>query len=203
MTRALLRPLLTATGLVVLMVAMLGLAYPFAMTGIAHWLSPYRADGSLVRVSGRIVGSELAGQAFTSPAYFHPRPSATTPPYNSSATTFSNLGPNTTGLKKAVDGSIADALRLEAPYNPGLRARDLPVDMITPSGSGIDPEITVANARLQSARVAAVRGLDLALVRRLVDANTRGRWIGLFGEPGVNVLMLNIALDRAAGPPAR
>ena len=129
------------------------------MTGAAQALFPGKADGSLVKLDGQVVGSELAGQVFTSPAYFHSRPSATTPAYNPSATTFANLGPNKLALQEAVEGYIADALKLERPYNPGLRARDLPVDMITTSASGIDPQISRANALLQANRVAQVRGV--------------------------------------------
>jgi len=156
-----------------------------------------------VKLDGEVVGSELAGQEFTSPAYFHSRPSATTPAYNPSATTFANLGPNTLALREAVDARIAAALALERPYNRGLRGRDLPVDMITTSGSGIDPHISVAGARLQSARVARVRGVSRGWVLDLIDDDTEGRSVGFLGEPGVNVLLLNLDLDRLAGPPPR
>jgi K+-transporting ATPase ATPase C chain len=199
----LLRPLATAAGMIVILTLALGVVYPFAMTGAAQVLFPDTADGSLVSLDGEVVGSELAGQVFTSPAYFHSRPSATTPAYNPSATTFANLGPNTLALEEAVDGYVADALTLERPYNPGLRAKDLPVDMITTSASGIDPHVSVANARLQSARIAAVRGLPAGGVLELIDANTEGRSLGVLGESGVNVLLLNLDLDRLAGPPAR
>jgi K+-transporting ATPase ATPase C chain len=173
------------------------------MTGAAQVLFPGKADGSLVELDGQVVGSELAGQVFTSPAYFHTRPSATTPPDNPSATTFANLGPNTIALQEAVNGSIGDALKLERPYNPGLQARDLPVDMITTSASGIDPHISVANARLQAARVAAVRDVPAGRVLDLIDDNTEGRSLGFLGEEGVNVLLLNLDLDQLAGPPPR
>ena len=180
-----------------------GIVYPLAMTGAAQALFPDKADGSLVKLDGEVVGSELAGQAFTSPAYFHTRPSATTPPDNPSATTFANLGPNTIALQDAVDGYISDALKLERPYTPGLRAQDLPVDMITTSASGIDPDISVANARLQATRVAAVRDVPPGRVLDLIDDNTDGRSLGFLGEAGVNVLLLNLDLDRLAGPPPR
>ena len=156
MTRVL-RPLGTGLAMVLLMTAVLGVLYPVAMTGVLQGLFPDKADGSLVRVDGIVVGTDLAGQDFTSPLYFHSRPSATTPPYNPSATTFANLGPNTVALKDAVDANIAAALKLERPFNPGLTARDLPVDMVTTSGSGVNPDITPANARLQANRIAAVR----------------------------------------------
>jgi potassium-transporting ATPase KdpC subunit len=192
-----------ATGMVVIFTVLLGIIYPLFMTGAAQVLFPGKADGSLVKLDGQVVGSELAGQVFTSPAYFHTRPSATTPPDNPSATTFANLGPNTVALKDAVNGYIRDALKLERPYNPGLQVRDLPVDMITTSGSGIDPHVSVANARLQATRVAAVRNVPVARVLDLIDDNTEGRSIGFLGEPGVNVLLLNLDLDQLAGPPPR
>lgn len=198
-----LRPLGVAAGMVAIFALLLGVVYPFAMTGAAQVLFPDKADGSLIELDGRVVGSELAGQAFTSPAYFHSRPSATTPPDNPSATTFANLGPNNIALQDAVDGYVADALALEGPYTPGLRAKDLPVDMITTSASGIDPHISPANARLQAARLAAVRGLPIERVLDLIDGDTDGRSLGFLGESGVNVLRLNLALDRVSGPPPR
>lgn len=201
--RCMLRLAGVAVGMVVVLTVILGVAYPLFMTGAAQVLFPRAADGSLVELDGRVVGSELVGQEFTSPAYFHSRPSATTPAYNPLATTFANLGPNTVALKDAVDSHIDEALALERPHNPGLRARDLPVDMITTSGSGIDPHISVANARLQATRVAAVRDLPRGRVLQLVDDNTEGRSLGFLGEEGVNVLLLNLDVDRAAGPPAR
>lgn len=199
----LLKPLGVAAGMILLLSALLGVLYPLAMTGAAQVLFPGTADGSLVELDGEVVGSALAGQEFTSPAYFHSRPSATTPAYDPSATTFANLGPNNLALKEAVDGYIAAALELECPYNPGLRAQDLPVDRITTSASGIDPHVSPANARQQVARVAEVRGLPRGRVRGLIDDNTEGRSLGFLGEPGVNVLLLNLGLDRLAGPPAR
>jgi len=198
-----LRLLGVASGMVVVLTILLGIVYPLAMTGAAQALFPDKADGSLVKLDGEVVGSELAGQVFTSPAYFHTRPSATTPSDNPSATTFANLGPNTIALRDAVDGYISDALKLERPYTPGLRAKDLPVDMITTSGSGIDPHISVANARLQAARVAAIRDVPIERVLDLIDGNTEGRSIGFLGEAGVNVLLLNLDLDQLAGPPPR
>ena len=198
-----LHPLGVAAGMIVLLSALLGIVYPLAMTGAAQVLFPGKADGSLVKLDGQVVGSELAGQVFTSPAYFHTRPSATTPPDNPSATTFANLGPNNLTLQEAVRGYIADALKLERPYNPGLRVRDLPVDMITTSASGIDPQISRANALLQANRVAQVRGIPLEKVLGLIDDNTEGRSVGFLGEAGVNVLLLNLDLDQLAGPPPR
>ena len=190
-------------GILVVLSVITGIIYPLVMTGAAQALFPSRADGSLVRLNGQVVGSRLVGQGFTSPSYFHSRPSATAPPYQPLPTTFANLGPNTKALNKAVDDNIAAALKLERPYNPGLRASDLPVDMITTSASGIDPEITVANARLQARRVAAVRRLPLPAVLSLVSRETDGRDAGFLGEKGVNVLLLNLDLDKLAGPPSR
>lgn len=203
MTLRLLRPLGTAVGMIVILTVLLGVLYPFAMTGAARTLFPHASGGSLVELDGRVVGSELAGQAFTSPAYFHTRPSATTPADNPSGTSFANLGPNTVALRDAVDGHINAALTLEGPYTPGLRREDLPVDMITTSASGIDPHISPANAVLQTARVAAVRDVPRDRVLDLIDDNTEGRSLGYLGEPGVNVLLLNLDLDRLAGPPPR
>jgi potassium-transporting ATPase KdpC subunit len=198
-----LQPLGIAVGMILVFTVLFGLVYPLAMTGAAQVLFPDKANGSLVKLDGQVVGSELAGQVFTSPAYFHTRPSATTPPDNPSATTFANLGPNNLTLQEAVKGYIADALKLERPYNPGLRVQDLPVDMVTTSASGIDPQISPANARLQANRIAKVRGVPLEKVLGLIDANTEGRSVGFLGEEGVNVLLLNLDLDQLAGPPPR
>lgn len=203
MMRPALRLAGVATGMIVVLTGLLGILYPLFMTGAAQVLFPAKADGSLVKLDGEVVGSELAGQVFTSPAYFHTRPSATTPPYNASGTTFANLGPNTLALREAVDGYIADALARERPYNPGLAAEDLPVDMVTTSGSGIDPHVSEANARLQAARVAAVRQVPIERVLDLIEQNTEGRSLGFLGEPGVNVLLLNLDLDQLTGPPPR
>lgn len=201
MARGLGRLIGVAVGMIVLMSVLTGILYPLVMTGAAQALFPGTADGSLVRLDGQVVGSKLVGQEFTSPGYFHSRPSATTPADNPLATTFANLGPNTLALKKLIDDNIAAALTLERPYNPGLTVRDLPVDMITTSASGIDPEISQANARLQARRVAAVRHVAPARVMALVSKQTRGRFAGFLGEPGVNVLLLNLDLDQAFGPP--
>ena len=198
-----LQPLGVAVGMIVVFTVLFGLVYPLAMTGAAQVLFPGKADGSLVKLDGQVVGSKLAGQVFTSPAYFHTRPSATTPPDNPSATTFANLGPNNLTLQEAVKGHIGDALKLERPYNPGLRVQDLPVDMVTTSASGIDPQISPANARLQANRIAKVRAVPLEKVLGLIDDNTEGRSVGFLGEEGVNVLLLNLDLDQLAGPPPR
>jgi K+-transporting ATPase ATPase C chain len=172
-----------------------GLIYPIAFTGLAQVTFSDKADGSLVERDGKVVGSSLAAQAFTKPQYFHPRPSATAPEYNAAATTFANLGPTNPDLAKAVRERIDAILELEGPHNPGLEIGDIPVDAVTTSGSGIDPHISPANADLQAARVAEERGLTPERVQELIDDHTEGRWLGLFGEPGVNVLELNLALD--------
>jgi len=201
MRARLVRVTLVSVGMIILASAFFGILYPLVMTGAAQAIFPDRADGSLVKLNGRVVGSKLAGQEFTSPSYFHSRPSAVA--YNPDPTSFANLGPDTLALQKEVRGYIAAALKLERPYNPGLRAQDLPVDMITTSASGIDPQISKANARLQANRVARVRGVPLARVLDLVGDETDGRDAGFLGEPGVNVLLLNLDLDRAFGPPRR
>ena len=184
----------SAIAVVVLTLAF-GVAYPVLVTGFAQVAFPSRADGSLIERNGSVVGSRLAAQAFTGPAYFHPRPSATSPAYNAAGTTFANLGPTNPDLAKAVRRRALAILRLERPYNPGLGIADIPVDAVTTSASGIDPHISPANARLQAARIAKVRRLSPDRVSRLIAEHTDGRWLGIFGEPAVNVLELNLALD--------
>jgi K+-transporting ATPase ATPase C chain len=193
-----LRDLKSSAIAVVVLTLVFGLAIPALFTGFAQVAFSSQADGSLIKVNGQVVGSRLAAQAFTKPEYFHERPSATSPAYNAGGTTFANLGPTNPDLAKAVKQQARAILKLEHPYNPGLTIHGIPVDAVTTSGSGIDPDISPAYARLQSRRVAAVRHLPLATVQRLIDENTDGRSLGFFGEPGVNVLKLNIALDRAA-----
>jgi K+-transporting ATPase ATPase C chain len=190
-----LRDLKSSAVAVIVLTLVFGLAIPAIFTGFAQVAFPSQADGSLIKANGKIVGSRLAAQAFTKPKYFHERPSATAPPYNAGGTTFANLGPTNPDLAKAVKQQAAAILKLEGPYNPGLTMHDIPVDAVTTSASGIDPDISPAYARLQSGRVAAVRHLPLATVERLIRDNTDGRSLGFFGEPGVNVLKLNIALD--------
>lgn len=180
---------------VVVLTLVLGLAYPLLFTGFAQIAFASQADGSLIERDGRVVGSRLAAQEFTQPEYFHARPSGTDPTYNAAGTTFSNLGPTNPDLAALVQERAAAILELEGPYNPGLEIGDVPVDAVTTSGSGIDPHISPANARLQSARVAEERGLSDERVAELVDEHTDGRFLGILGEPGVNVLELNLALD--------
>ena len=184
---------------VVVLTLVFGLAIPSLFTGFAELAFSSKANGSLIKRDGEVVGSTLAAQAFTKPQYFHPRPSATSPPYNAGGTTFANLGPTNADLAKTVEQNARAILRLESPYNPGLTIHDIPADAVTTSGSGIDPDISPAYARLQARRVAAVRHMPLASVERLVGKHTDGRSLGFFGEPGVNVLELNLALDKAQG----
>ncbi len=184
---------------IVLLTAAFGFAYPAVMTGFAQITWKHNANGSLITRNGKVIGSELAAQEFKSPRYFHERPSGTAPAYNAGATTFANLGPTNSDLVKNVKVAAAAILKLERPYNPGLTIGDIPVDAVTTSGSGIDPDISPANARLQLKRIAAVRHLPLATVQKLIDDNTDGRSLGFLGEPGVNVLKLNLALDKESG----
>ena len=172
-----------------------GVAYPLAVTGVAQVAFPGRADGSLIELDGELVGSRLIGQAFGESRYFHPRPSAAGDGYDAMASSPSNLGPTNATLLEAVEEREA-AYRREN----GLRADErVPIDALTSSGSGLDPHISLANARLQARRVARVRGLDLGEVVTLVDERTDGRSLGFLGEPGVNVLELNLALDAERG----
>jgi K+-transporting ATPase ATPase C chain len=169
------------------------------MTGFAQVAMSHEANGSLIERNGTVVGSSLAAQDFTAAKYFHERPSATSPAYNAAFTTFSNLGPTNPALAKLVKDNAAAILKLEGPYNPGLTIHQIPVDAVVPSGSGIDPEISIAYAHLQERRIAAVRHLPLATVQSLVAHHTVGRQLGFLGEPGVNVLNLNLALDKVNG----
>jgi K+-transporting ATPase ATPase C chain len=178
--------IVSSTIAIVLITACFGFAYPAAMTAFGQVAFPSQANGSLIKVDGVVVGSKLAAQPFTSPRYFHERPSATTPPYNAGGTAFSNLGPTNPDLAKLVRQQAEAILRFEG-------------DAVTTSGSGIDPDISPAYAALQSRRVAAVRHLPLAAVQKLIRENTDSRSWGFFGEPGVNVLKLNLALDRLGG----
>lgn len=179
--------------LLLLMTAITGVLYPLAATGLAQLIFPGQANGSLVARDGKPVGSALIGQSFTESKYFWGRPSATAPnPYNATASSGSNLGPTNPALTEAVKQRIA-ALRAADPGNTAL----VPVDLVTASGSGLDPEISPAAAQYQLARVARLRGMSPVQVQTLVDACTRGRQFGLLGEPRVNVLQLNLALDAA------
>jgi len=194
LTRNIIRSVLV----IVVSTAVFGFGYPALMVGFAQAAFPSQAGGSLLYHDGHVVGSALAAQDFTGPRYFHERPSATTPAYNAASTTFANFGPTTTALAQQVHQQAEAVLKLEGPYNPGLKMSDIPVDAVTTSGSGIDPDISVAYAQLQSRRVAAVRHLPLAMVDRLINQYTTERSLGILGDPGVNVLELNLALDNLA-----
>jgi len=170
-----------------------GAIYPGLITGVAQLLFPRQANGSLVVVNGRVVGSALIGQTFTKSEYFHSRPSAAGNGYDATASSGTNKGPTD---RKLADTLIAQAVD-SAVKNDGAVKGRIPSDMVTSSASGLDPDISPANAWLQVSRVARARGADSARVRALVDAHVQGRQFGFFGEPRVNVLLLNIALDSA------
>ena len=191
------RHIKTATILYLVLTVLTGVLYPLVVTAIAQIAMPAQANGSLIERDGRPVGSTLIGQAFTGPGYFWSRPSATGPmPYNAAASSGSNLGPTNPALEEAVRERIA-ALRAADPGN----LSPVPVDLVTSSGSGLDPHISPAAADFQLARVARERGMDSEDLRALVGEYTDGRTFGLLGEPRVRVLELNLALDAAAGAP--
>lgn len=182
------RPALT---LFVVLSIVTGLLYPLAVTGVAQTAFSHQANGSLITQGGKTVGSELIGQSFTQPGHFWGRPSATAPmPYNAAASGGSNLGPTNPALVDAVKARI-EALRAADPGN----TRPVPVDLVTASASGLDPQISPAAADYQAARVAKARGLPLAQVQALVQQHTDSPWLGVLGEPRVNVLALNLALE--------
>ncbi len=188
------RDLISSALAVLVLTLLLGVAYPLATTGVAQVLWPNKADGSQIERDGRTVGSRLIGQDFTGkPRYFQSRPSATG--YSADVTYFNNLGPNNRELRDLFAKNLAGYLARERRYNPGLVAADVPADAVQTAGSGVDPHISTDNARIQARRVGALREIDLGRVLELVDANTDGRGLGLFGEPGVNVLDLNLAID--------
>lgn len=179
---------------IVVMTIVLGLVYPLVITGIGQVAFPNAADGSPVTVDGKVVGSELIGQDFEGDRrYFQSRPSVTG--YAPNATFFNNRGPNQATLAVQQRRFVLDYLERERPYDPSLTAVGVPPDAATTSASGVDPQISPANARIQARRVARVRDLPLARVRALIDEHTDGRFAGVLGEPGVNVLELNLALD--------
>jgi len=190
--RSLLRPALL---LFVVLTLVTGVVYPLAVTGLAQLVFPERANGSLITAGDKVVGSELIGQPFSSPRYFWGRPSATAPqPYNGTGSTGSNQGPTNPALLDAVKERAA-ALRSADPGNTA----PVPVDLVTASGSGLDPHISVAAAYYQIPRVARERGLAADVVKHAVDSQAIAPWLGVLGEPIVNVLRLNLALDKMGG----
>lgn len=187
-----LRPALTIFAALTLIC---GVAYPLAVTGIGSAVFPAQANGSIVEVNGKAIGSSLIGQAFTSPHYFWGRPSATAPmPNNAAGSGGANQGPTNPALLDAVKGRI-DALKAADPGNSAA----IPIDLVTASASGLDPEISVAAARYQAGRVAAARSISHEQVLALIERHTQAQWLGFFGENRVNVLALNLALDQMAG----
>ena len=189
--RTFIRQLVPAALALAVFTILLGVVYPLVTTGIAQVAFGDQADGSLVERDGQVVGSSLVGQSFSSPEYFHPRPSAAGAGYDASASSGSNLGPLNSDFLASIDERVT-TYRAENGLDELV---DVPVDAVTASGSGLDPHISIANAELQAARVAAARGIEVSDVLELVEANTDGRDLGVLGEPGVNVLLLNLALD--------
>lgn len=181
----------TAIRFTILTTIVLGLAYPVLITGLAQLIFPHQANGSLILKNGQVIGSELIAQSFTSDKYFHPRPSAAGNGYDATASGGTNLAQSNAKLAQRIQGDID---KLQA-ANGG---KPVPIDMVTTSGSGLDPDITPDNAAYQAPRIAAARGLSEDAVRKLIAAHTTGRDLGLFGEPRVNVLELNLALDQAS-----
>jgi K+-transporting ATPase ATPase C chain len=191
-----LKELKPALLMLALLTVLTGGIYPLLVTGIAQLVFPHQANGSLIEQNGKVVGSALIGQPFSNPKYFWGRPSATSPvAYNASASSGSNLGPLNPALEGAVKARI-DALKAADP----TQTEPIPVDLVTASGSGLDPHISPAAAHWQAPRIARILGLSEAEVSKLIDAHTEGRQLGLLGEPRVNVLALNMALDRLGRP---
>lgn len=188
--------LLRAARAVIVLGLLTGLAYPLVLTGVAQLTMSGKADGSLVTVDGKVVGSSSIGQVWEGDEWFHGRPSAID--YDASTSSGSNLGPNSQDLADLFVERADAILALEGPYRPGLTVADIPVDLLTASASGLDPDISVAAAELQAPRIAAVRGLSLDQVEALIDDHTVGATLGFLGMEHVNVLELNLALERAA-----
>jgi potassium-transporting ATPase KdpC subunit len=214
------RDIVTATIAIIVFTVLLGLVYPLLITGVSQVAFPGNANGQKIYVNGKLVGSKIIGQSFKSPVlekngkpkeeeelvteadprYFQLRPSATEGgAYNAAASTFSNRGPNDKVTKEEDEENIKEYLELNKPYDTGLTAATIPVDAVNTSGSNLDPEISQANAWIQAHRIAAVRRLALTKVNELIGQYTDSRGLGFSGEPGVNVLMLNLALDRLTG----
>jgi K+-transporting ATPase ATPase C chain len=214
------RDIITSAIGIVVLTLLLGILYPLVITGVSQVAFPGNANGQQLYVGGKLVGSKILGQQFATqvvkngkpqvdkagnpvtnpnPRYFQSRPSATVPPDNAAGTAFSNLGPNNVATVQAIASNIQAYLALEKPYDPGLTVAKIPVDAANTSASGIDPDISVANADIQAHRVAAVRHLQMPQLTQLISIYTHGRGLGFSGEPGVNVLQLNLALDRLTG----
>jgi len=192
--RTYMRQLTPAFLFVVVFTLICGVVYPLLTTAVGQVVFGHQADGSLIGRNGHVVGSELIGQVFTAPEYFHSRPSAAGDGYDGSASSGSNLGPTNPVLLNAVQERVAAYREENGLSNNAM----VPVDAVTASGSGLDPHISVANADIQAARVAAARGLDVTAVVAMVHDYTEGRDLGVLGEPGVNVVRLNLALDDLA-----
>jgi K+-transporting ATPase ATPase C chain len=212
------RDLISTTIGMVVLTLVLGVLYPLVITGVSQVAFPGSANGRQIHVGGRLVGSALIGQSFADvvkgangkvkldsagnpvtqpdPRYFQSRPSGTVPADNAAGSSFANYGPNSVITEQALAANAQAYLTLERPYNPGLTVAKIPVDAVDTSASGIDPDISPANAAIQAHRIAAVRHLPLARVKALISTYTHGRGLGFSGEPGVNVLKLNLALDR-------
>jgi potassium-transporting ATPase KdpC subunit len=213
------RDLISSVLAIIAITAVFGLAYPLVVTGLAQFAFHGKANGSLIHRDGKLVGSSLLAQDFRKPVldangkpktdkdgnpvlapdpgYFQPRPSTATN-YDPAATAFTNLGPNSKDARDTFKGNLDGYLALERPYDAGLTAPRVPVDAVTSSGSGVDPDISEANAAIQAHRIAAVRHLSLTRVQQLISDHTDGRSLGVLGEPGVNVLELNLGLDTLA-----
>lgn len=192
------RSLITAIAMTVTLTVLTGVIYPLVIYGLAQSIFPWQANGSLITRDGHVVGASLIGQNFKQARYFHPRPSdAGDKGYDASNSGGSNLGPTNRKLIRNVKRTLHDVLE----ENPGITPQQVPIGMVTSSASGLDPEISPAGARLQVVRVAKVRGLRPRVIEKLVHEYTRPRFAGIFGEPGTNVLELNLALDRLASKP--
>jgi potassium-transporting ATPase KdpC subunit len=188
----------TAIKMTLVLTVLTGIIYPALITVVSGEIFPYQAQGSLITRDGHVVGSALIGQNFNAPGYFHPRPSAAGNGYDPTSSGGSNLGPT----NKTLVDTVKQRLNAVLEQNPGTSAGDVPISQITASGSGLDPEISIAGAQMQVARVAKARGMSDPAVLDLINAHIRPRWAGLIGEPGVNVLELNLALDRLNAAPA-
>jgi potassium-transporting ATPase KdpC subunit len=213
---ALKRQLIPAIVSMIVLTLALGIVYPLLITGIGQLAFPGNSNGQQIHLDGKLVGSKLIGQQFTDlvykngkvemsdgepvttpdKRYFQSRPSGTVPAYNAAATEFANLGPNDLATKQAIQANAKTYLALNRPYDPGLTVAKIPVDAVDTSASGIDPDISQANAWIQAHRIAAVRHLSLATVMSEISKYTGGRGLGFSGEPTVNVLQLNLALNR-------